>query len=33
MRNSHMKCCGIWFGFCNPFSVHFSICFYIFESS
>jgi hypothetical protein len=33
IRNSHMKCCAILFGFCNPFSVYFSIGFYIFESS
>jgi hypothetical protein len=33
IRNPHMKCCGIFFGFCNPFFVYFSICFYIFKSS
>jgi hypothetical protein len=26
-----MKCCGIYFRLCNPFSVYFFICFYIFE--
>jgi len=33
IRNSQMKCCGILFGYCNPFSVKLSICFYILESS
>jgi len=32
-RKSRMKCCGILYAFCNTFSVFFSICFYIFESS
>ena len=33
ITNSDMKCCGILFGFCNTFSVYFSICFCTFESS
>ena len=33
IRKSHMKCCGTFYEFYNTFSVYFSICFYIFESS
>jgi len=33
ISKSHIKCCGILYAFCNTFSVYFSICFYIFESS
>jgi hypothetical protein len=28
IRHSYMNCCGILCGFCNTFSVYFSICFY-----